>query len=156
MIPVDRIPSQSHSSIRMDARLDSTTQAKEDDLAKHFHQPRAVVVCHILDWGLSYGQRGTLDGGESEGPVRHLSLEVDTALHARVEQAATAAGVKIAPWLRSMVRQITITDFPASWQVARSGGGSQIPIPMTHGSCCGWMRSHRRSFSNSCSSLVPR
>jgi hypothetical protein len=26
--------------------------------------------------------------------------------------------VKAAPWLRHMVRQITITDFPASWQEA--------------------------------------
>jgi predicted transcriptional regulator len=41
-------------------------------------------------------------------------------LHARVEKAATAAGVKIAPWLRHKVRQITITDFPASWQEAQS------------------------------------
>jgi len=31
-----------------------------------------------------------------------------------------AAGVKIAPWLRHLVRQITMTDFPASWQEARS------------------------------------
>jgi hypothetical protein len=45
---------------------------------------------------------------------------VETELHARVEQAATVAGVKIAPWLRSMARQITLTDFPASWQ-ERSG-----------------------------------
>ena len=46
----------------------------------------------------------------------HLYLYVDTDLHQRVEKAATAAGMKIAPWLRHMVRQITITDFPASWQ----------------------------------------
>jgi hypothetical protein len=26
--------------------------------------------------------------------------------------------LKITPWLRAMVRQITITDFPASWQAA--------------------------------------
>ena len=36
-----------------------------------------------------------------------------------MQNAATAAGVKTAPWLRQMVRQITITDFPASWQEAR-------------------------------------
>jgi hypothetical protein len=35
-----------------------------------------------------------------------------------VEQVASAAGMKIAPWLRAMVRQITIDDFPASWQEA--------------------------------------
>jgi predicted HicB family RNase H-like nuclease len=50
--------------------------------------------------------------------VRHLSLVVDAALHARVEQAATAAGMSIAAWLRAMVRQVTPADFPAGWQEA--------------------------------------
>jgi len=52
--------------------------------------------------------------------VPPLYLFVDTALHAQVEQAVTPAGMNIAPWLRSMVRQITIDDFPASWQAATS------------------------------------
>jgi hypothetical protein len=73
-----------------------------------------------MQWGLSRRQIGLLDQGKSQGPVRHLSRFVDTEWHARVEQAATAAGVKIAPWLRHMVRQITMTDFPASWQEAQS------------------------------------
>ena len=60
------------------------------------------------------------DGGASEGPVRQLSFYVDTALHARGKKAAMADGVKMAPWLRAMVRQITLTDFPARWQAARS------------------------------------
>jgi hypothetical protein len=50
---------------------------------------------------------------------RALYLYVDIELHVRVEQAAAAAGVKIAPWLRSMVREITLDDFPASWQEER-------------------------------------
>jgi hypothetical protein len=57
---------------------------------------------------------------ESHGPVRHLSLSVDTPLYARVAKAATAAGMHIAPWLRAMVRQITTADFPASWEAERS------------------------------------
>jgi len=36
-----------------------------------------------------------------------------------VEKAAMAAGVKIAPWLRTVVRQVTTADFPASWEVER-------------------------------------
>ena len=40
-------PSVSRTTVRMDARLDGTSRAKEDDPAKHFHHPRAVVVCHI-------------------------------------------------------------------------------------------------------------
>jgi hypothetical protein len=99
----------------MDARLDSMTREKVDDLATHFRKSRARILCHIMHWGLSRAQTETLDGGEPEGPVRHLYLFVDTALHAQVEQAVTAAGMKIAPWLRSMVRQITTADFPASW-----------------------------------------
>jgi hypothetical protein len=116
--PPDHKPSEPRSSIRMDARLDATTRAKVDELAKQFHQPRAAVLCHIMRWGLTRGQAEMLDGGALEGPVRHLSLVADTALHARVEKAATAAGLKIAPWLRSMVRRITLTDVPASWHEA--------------------------------------
>jgi hypothetical protein len=48
--------------------------------------------------------------------VRHLHLYVPADLYARVEQAATAAGLPIAPWLRHMVRQIAMTDLPAFWQ----------------------------------------
>jgi hypothetical protein len=32
---------------------------------------------------------------------------------------ASAAGVKLAPWLRAMVRPISMTDFPARWEVER-------------------------------------
>jgi hypothetical protein len=104
----------------MDARLDATTRAEVDDLAQRFHQLRAAVLCHIMHWGLSHERTGPLDQGESQGPVRHLYLYVASDLYARVEKAATAAGMNIAPWLRHMVRQITIADFPASWQEARS------------------------------------
>jgi hypothetical protein len=108
------------ASIRMDARLDPTTRGKVDDLAQHFHQPRAAVLCHIMPWGLSREPTRPLDQGEPHGPVRHLYLYVASDLHARVAKAATAAGMNIAPWLRHMVRRITMADFPASWQEARS------------------------------------
>jgi hypothetical protein len=71
-----------------------------------------------MQWGLSREQTGPLDQAESQGPVRHFSLYVPSELHAQVQKAATVAGVKAPPWLRHMVRQITITDFPASWQEA--------------------------------------
>jgi hypothetical protein len=107
------------ASIRMDARLDAMTRAKVDDLARHFHQPRAAVLCHIMEWGLSREQTGPLDQGEPDGPVRHLYLYVASDLHVRVEQAAANAGMKMAPWLRAMIRQITTADFPASWEAER-------------------------------------
>jgi hypothetical protein len=50
--------------------------------------------------------------------VCHLYFYVPSDLHERVQQAATAAGVKTAPWTRHLVRQIAIADFPASWQEA--------------------------------------
>jgi hypothetical protein len=51
--------------------------------------------------------------------VCHLYLYVASVLHERVKKAATTAGLKIAAWLRHMVRQVTIADFPASWQEER-------------------------------------
>jgi hypothetical protein len=120
MIPPDHRPPQLRASIRMDACLDSTTRAKVDNLAERFQQPRAAVVCPIMRWGLSREQPETVDGGASEGPVRHLFLYAATELHDRVEKAANAVSMNIAPWLRSMVRQIILTDFPASWQEATS------------------------------------
>jgi hypothetical protein len=98
----------------MVARLDAVTRAKLDDLATRFHQPRAADVCHIMQRGLCRGPMEKIDQGDAQDPVCHLSLYVETDLHQRVEKAATAAGVNIAPWLRHMVRQISITDFPAS------------------------------------------
>jgi hypothetical protein len=92
---------------------------KVDDLAAHFHRPRAAIAGHIMQWSLRQGHTAPLDRGESEGPVRHLSLYIDVELHERVEQAAAALGVDSAPWLRHMVRQVTTADFPASWQEAR-------------------------------------
>jgi hypothetical protein len=80
--PPDHKPSEPRSSIRMDARLDAVTLAKVDDFAQRFHQPRAAVLCHIMQWGLSRGPTEMLDGGASEGPVRHLYCYVDTELHA--------------------------------------------------------------------------
>jgi predicted transcriptional regulator len=119
-------PSRNHhlqeprASTRLDARLDPMMRAKVDDLARHFHQPRATVLSHIMHWGLSREPTRALDQGDVQGPVRHLYLYVASDLHARVEKAATAAGMNIAPWLRHMVRQITILDFPGSWQEERS------------------------------------
>jgi len=108
-------PRKPRGSIRVDARLDAMTRAKVDDLATRFHQPRAAVLSHIMQWGLSREQRRALNQSESQGPVRHLSCYVPVALHARVQQAAAAAGVHTAPWLRQMIRQVTPEDFPASW-----------------------------------------
>jgi predicted DNA-binding protein len=114
----DHRPGQQHAAVRTDARLDAGTRQKVDDLATRVDRPRAAVLCHIMHWGLRRGQTGPLDQGESQGPLRHLYLYVEAKLHEQVRNAAGRAGVKTAPWLRHVVRQVTITDFPASWQEA--------------------------------------
>jgi hypothetical protein len=97
----DDPPHASRASVRMDARLDAVTRRKVDDLAARFRQPRAAVLCHIMQWGLNRGPTGPLDPGDRQGPVRHLYLYVASDLRAQVEQAAAAAGVKVAPWPRT-------------------------------------------------------
>ena len=126
-------------------------------LAKHFHQPRAAVLCHIMHWGLSHGQAETRDGGASEGPVRHLHLYVDTEFHERVEKAATAAGSEN----RAMAALNGAPDhalriFPPAGRRNDRRSGPMIPASMAHASCCGWIRPHRPSFSNSSASLEPQ
>jgi predicted transcriptional regulator len=114
----DRRPGQQRAAVRTDARLDAATRQNVDDLATRVDRPRAAVLCQIMAWGLSRAQPAHLDQGESPGPVHHLYFYVASELYEHVQQAAAAAGVKTAPWLRHMVRQVTIQDFPASWQVA--------------------------------------
>jgi hypothetical protein len=118
MLPADHPPFEPRPSVRLDARLNAVTRATVDALAARYHRPRAAVVCAIMQWGLSRGPAAARDGGAAEGPVRHLALCVNAVLHARVEQAATAAGLSAASWLRAMVRQVTLADFPAGWREA--------------------------------------
>jgi predicted transcriptional regulator len=104
----------------MDARLDTDSRQKVDDLARHFRRPRAAVLRHIMSWGLDCGVMDARDQGEAQGPVRHLYVYVDADLYEAVRKAAAAAGVHLAPWLCQMVRQIPMTAFPGSWQEERS------------------------------------
>jgi hypothetical protein len=112
----DDNPAACPSDVRFNARLDQTTRQKVDDLAWRFHQPRAAVLISIMQWGLDNRREETIDQGILQGSLRQLSLYVPSDLYEHVQRAAAAAGVNTSPWLRHMVRQITITDFPASWQ----------------------------------------
>jgi hypothetical protein len=118
--PPDHTLLNPRACVRLDARLDAMTRQQVDDLARCFRRPRAAVLRHIMQWGLSHEQTGALDQGESQGPVRHLYFSVDSHLYEEVHKATTTAGVHIAPWLRQMVRHIPLTDFPGSWQEERS------------------------------------
>jgi hypothetical protein len=120
--PSDHQLHDSRASLRLDARLDADTRQKVDDLARHFRQPRAVVLRHIMQWGLSREQGEALDQGASQGPVCHLYLYMDSDLYEAVQKAATTAGVHTAPWLRHIVRHIRMADFPPSWRAGQADG----------------------------------
>jgi predicted transcriptional regulator len=97
----------------MDASLDAKTRAKLESLATGFQRSRAAVLRQVLQWEL--GQAGPI---ASKVPRRLASFFfiVDAKLHQQVKDAAQAAGVDVAPWLRHMMRQVRQADFPKSWQ----------------------------------------
>jgi predicted transcriptional regulator len=99
----------------MDARLDTMTRARLDDLATQFHRSRAAVLRQVMHWGLSRESLGLVDKDDSQGPIPHFFFVVESELHQQVKRMAEAAGGDIAPWLRHMLREITVVDFPASW-----------------------------------------
>jgi hypothetical protein len=109
-------PRQPRASIRMDARLDTMTRAKLEDLATQFHRSHAAVLRQVMCWGLSCMPSGQVSRDHIQGPVRHLFFVVESELHQRVRAAAEAAGANVAPWLRHMLREITAVDFPPSWR----------------------------------------
>ena len=86
----------------------------------HISTGRAPLS-YIMHWGLRREGAEPLDQGAAHGSVRHFYQYVASDPHARVQQAAKVAGMKIASWLRHMVRQIALTDFPASWREETSG-----------------------------------
>jgi predicted DNA-binding protein/predicted HicB family RNase H-like nuclease len=106
-----------HPSIRMDAGLDAKTRETLEDLAAGFHRSRAEVLRQVMQWGL--GQKRPI---AMRVPRRLTSFffMVDAALHRQVREAAQAAGVDVAPWLRHMMRQIRKEEFPKSWQVRKT------------------------------------
>lgn len=116
--PPDPSPRRSRASVRLDARLDAETRATLEELAAHFHRSRAAVVCQVLRWGLGHEQSGKVDRGEAQGPVQHLFVTLDIELHRQMGEAARASRYPAAAWLRHLLRQITVADFPASWQAA--------------------------------------
>jgi hypothetical protein len=102
----------------MDARLDSMTRAKVDDLATTFHRSRGAVLREVMQWGMPRQGMCEIVHGDMQGPTTHLFFVVDATLHQDVGKAARGAGMDVATWLRHMLRDITAADFPRSWQEA--------------------------------------
>jgi hypothetical protein len=99
----------------MDARLDAVTRAKLEELATTFHRSRAAVLREVMRWGLSPGPVGKSGRDDAHGPFHSLFFEGTDALHQQVGKAARRTGMDGAPWLRHLLRHITVEDFPASW-----------------------------------------
>jgi len=76
------------------------------------------VLRQVLRWGLGHAQRGVIDRGDARGPVQHLFVTIDPALHRQVGEAAQAAGCPVAAWLRHLLCRVTMADFSPSWQAA--------------------------------------
>jgi predicted transcriptional regulator len=110
-MPSDRRPRR---SVRMDAALDEETRAKLEELTTAFHRSRAVVLRHVMQWGL--GQVGPV-APRVPRQTTPCFFMVDADLHRQVRETAQAAGIDVAPWVRHMMRQIRPSDFPKSWQV---------------------------------------
>jgi hypothetical protein len=47
--------------------------------------------------------------------VQHLFFLVESELHQQVKRMVEANGGDVAPWLRQMLRAVSVADFPASW-----------------------------------------
>jgi predicted DNA-binding protein len=108
----------------MDARLDSMTRAKLEDLVTHFRRSRAAVLREVMQGDLGRGPLGKPERDDTHGPFHSLFFEAKAALHQQVGKAARRAGMDVAPWLRHLLRQITVEDFLASW---RAGDAPRRP-----------------------------
>jgi hypothetical protein len=103
---------------RLEVHLDPATQTKITRFVTAFRRCQSVVLRHVFEWGLSHGQGWTLDRHRPLGRATRSSLRLEPELRERVEAAATTAGGDISAWLRHAVQQVTVADFPVSWQVA--------------------------------------
>ena len=101
---------------RLEVHLDQATQTKITRFVTAFHRRRSVVLRQVLEWGLTHGQGWTIDRHRPSGRAQRVFLRLEPELRERVEALATAAGGDISAWLRHAVQQVTVADFPASWQ----------------------------------------
>jgi hypothetical protein len=53
------------------------------------------------------------------GTVHTAGMLLEPELLQQVQEAAAAHGATVAAWVRHAMREVTIEDFPASWQAGR-------------------------------------
>jgi hypothetical protein len=66
--PPEPQPRQHRSHTRRQARLDSETQTKLEELARTFHRKRAVILRYVMQWGLAHTTGWTVDRSSPDRP----------------------------------------------------------------------------------------
>ena len=108
------------ASARHQARLDAETSAKLTALVRTFRRTRSAILRHVMQWGLTQTRRWTIDM-TVPGTVHTAGMLLEPELLQQVQEAAAAHGATVAAWVRHAMREVTIEDFPASWQAGRIG-----------------------------------
>jgi predicted transcriptional regulator len=116
--PPDHWPGEPRYHASLEVHLDAGTHRKLMHFVTAFRRSQSEVIRQVLQWGLTHGQGWQLDRGRRPAP-HHIVVRLEPELRHQVEAAARAAGGDISAWLRHAVRQVTVADFPASWQAAR-------------------------------------
>jgi predicted transcriptional regulator len=101
--------------VRHQARLDAETHAKLEELAAAFHRKRSATLRHTMQWGLTQTRGWTVDRAVP-GTVRTVGMLLEPELLQQVQEGAAVHGATVAVWLRQAIRQITLEEFPDSWQ----------------------------------------
>jgi predicted transcriptional regulator len=108
-------------SARHQARLDAETHAKLEELAAAFHRKRSATLRHAMQWGLTQTRGWTVDRAVP-GTVRTVDMLLEPELLQQVQEGAAVHGATVAVWLRQAMRQVTLEEFPGSWQVENIQG----------------------------------
>jgi predicted transcriptional regulator len=127
-----RVPYPRHVrySVRHQARLDAETHAKLEELAAIFHRKRSAILRHVMQWGLTQ-TRGWTVVRAVPGTVRTVGMLLEPERLQQVQAAAEIHGATVAVWLRQVMREVKIDDFPESWHAGRIGVRSHDS--QTHG-----------------------
>jgi hypothetical protein len=80
---------------------------------------QAQILRYVMAWGLDHPHAWTRDRQRPDRthPVHML---VEPALWQQVQGAVALKGVSVAAWVRQVMRNVTIADFPASWRAGKT------------------------------------
>ena len=111
--PRDPQPRHVRDRVRYQARLAAETHAKLAELAAAFHRTRSAILRHAMPWGLTQTRGWTVDRAVP-GMVRTVGMRLEPELLQQVQEAAATHGATGAAWVRQMLREVRIDDFPES------------------------------------------